>query len=74
MANCPGTGQVILNTTGILVILKALSLKQRCAFDRSFVLAMYAENPRTLDRRLLWVPSQPIQQEQQQKKLSHESN
>lgn len=46
MTYCPYTGQVVVNTAGIVSAIKLLSLKHKVPCNLSVVLDTYTENPR----------------------------
>lgn len=53
MTYCPCTKQVVLNTAGMVLKVKLVSLKHNIPFDFSVVLETYKENPRNLDLKPL---------------------
>lgn len=52
MTYCPRTGHVVLNTTGIVLNEKVVSLKHTIPSDLFVVLDTYKVNPKNLDVKL----------------------
>ena len=56
MTYCPCTKQFVLNTAGMVLLVKEVSLKHNIPSDLFVVFDIYKENPRNLDVKSLEMP------------------